>query len=58
MKLQKKQWSGVRDQGGFEQKTEVIVKMKRKIRRGWGIRVWSGGGGGLRVDLNQELKLL
>ena len=39
-----------------EQRLEVIVKMQKK-RRGGGWRVLRGGGG-VRVDVNEELKLL
>ena len=40
-------WGG---QGGCEKRIEVIVKMKKKSWRGWG--------GVVRVDVNEELKLL
>ena len=40
-------------QGGCEQRIEVFVKIKKKI---WLGRV--GGGGGVRVDVNEELKFL
>ena len=40
-------------QGGCEQRIEVFVKIKKKI---FG---WVGlGGGGVRVDVNKELKFL
>ena len=57
-------WSG--GQGGCERRIEVFVKIqKKKIGRGWGvgsgrgIRLGGqvrGGGGGVRVDVNEELK--
>ena len=40
-------------QGGCEQRIEVFVKIKKK---NWLGRV--GGGGGVRVDVNEELKFL
>ena len=41
-------------QGGCAQRIEVFVKIKKKI--GWvGL---GGGGGGVRVDVNEELKFL
>ena len=40
-------------QGGYEQRIEVFVKIKKK-KFGWvGL-----GGGGVRVDVNEELKFL
>ena len=42
-------------QGGCERRTEVFVKIQKKIY----IFFWGGlgwGGGGVRVDVNQELK--
>ena len=54
-----------RGQGGCEQTIEVFVKIqKKKFFGGGGGRgvsgrgpVW-GGGGGVRVDVNEELKFL
>ena len=43
-------WEGG-GQGGCEQRIEVIVNMIKKIGVGF-------GRGGVRVDLNEELKLL
>ena len=46
-------------QGGYEQRIEVIVKIaktKLKVEGGGGVR--SRGGVGVRVDANDELKLL
>ena len=43
-------WGG--GQGGCERRIEVIVKMQKKSRRG------SEWGGVVRVDVNEELKLL
>ena len=37
-------------EGGYVQRMEVIVKWKKKSRE--------GGGGGVRVDVNGEVKLL
>ena len=39
-------------QGGCEQRIEVFVKIKKKNLAG------SGWGGGVRVDVNEELKFL
>ena len=53
---------GVGFQGGCERKIEVFVNIKKKKNflggggRGGGGRV--GRGGGVRVDVNEELKLL
>ena len=48
-------WGG---QGGCERRIEVFVKIQRK-------KIWGGGGsgggvglGGVRVDVNEELKFL
>ena len=41
---------GGRGQGGCEPRIEVIVKMQKGKSRGS-----VGGGGGVRVDVNQEL---
>ena len=48
---------GVRGQGGCEWRSKVFVKIqKKKILGGGG---WVGlGGGGVRVDVNGEVKLL
>ena len=51
-------------QGGCERRIEVFVKMQKKkkfffLGGGWGwvgVCVW--GGGGVRVDVNEELKFL
>ena len=40
-------------QGGCERRIEVFVKIQKKIG-GWG----SGGSGGFRLDVNEELKFL
>ena len=46
------------DQGGWEQRSEACVKIqKNKIWRGVG-GGGSGWGGGVRVDVNGEAKLL
>ena len=48
--------------GGCEQRIEVFVKIKKKKLGGGGGgglgRVWGGGEGGVRVDVNEELKFL
>ena len=48
---------GLGGQGRCEQRSEVFVKIKKKLC------VWGGGGGGrvgggVRVDVNEELKFL
>ena len=43
-------------QGGCERRIEVFVKIQKKIG-GSGCGVWSGGGG-VRVDVSEELKFL
>ena len=53
MKMQKKSWGGGQGvgwggQGGCERRIEVIVKMKKKSRRG------SGWGGVVRIDVNEN----
>ena len=55
-------WGG---QGGCEQRIEVFVKIQKQIffwggvgGRGVGGRGRVGGGGGVRVDVNEELKFL
>ena len=50
-------------QGGCEWRSEAFVKIQKKNLGGWGGRVrgvsgWGGGGGGVRVDVNGEVKLL
>ena len=51
------QWegSGWGGQGGCERRIEVFVKIQRKKKLG-GVRL--GGGGGVRVDVNEDLKFL
>ena len=47
-------------QDGCERRIEVFVKIKKK-KLGGGVRGRGGGvglGGGVRVDLNEELKFL
>ena len=52
---------GLGGQSGCERRIEVFVKIKKK---NFGGRVWGGGGsvggrgGGVRVDVNEELKFL
>ena len=51
---------GLGGQGRCEQRSEVFVKIKKKIVGGGG-RFGEGGfrfGGGVRVDVNEELKFL
>ena len=58
-------WGGG-GQGGCERRIEVFVKIQKKnfgrgVRgggSGWGGSAWGGGGGGVRVDVNEELKFL
>ena len=51
-------------QGGCEQRSEVFVKIKKNGGGGGGGRAWGGlcwvelGGGGVGVDVNEELKFL
>ena len=42
-------------QGGCERRIKVFVKIKKKLSGGSG---WGGqvGGGGVRMDVNEELK--
>ena len=50
-------WSG--GQGGCERKIEVFVKIKKKDKIIWGGGAGVGlGGGGVRMDVNEELKFL
>ena len=71
LKIQKKKiWGGSggrwgggsgRGQGGCERRIEVFVKIQKK--KFWGVGGVSGGGrgrwgGGVRVDVNEELKFL
>ena len=72
MKIQKKNWRGGGrvgggGGGGCERRIEVFGKIKKNIfffgggvGRGVGGVVWVGGrvGGGVRVDVNEELKFL
>ena len=48
---------GLGGQGGCERRIEVFVKIHKKNFGGEGCRV-GGGGGGVRVDVNKELKFL
>ena len=55
-------WGG---QGGCERRIEVFVKIKKKKkiggggpRGGGGVRAGGGWDGGVRVDVNEELKFL
>ena len=43
-------------QGGSEQTIEIFVKIKKKSERGG--RGFGLGGGGVRVDVNEEVKIL
>ena len=61
-KFKKKNWGGggpgVRvggGQDGYERRIGVFVKIQKKNWGGGGGRVW---GGGVRVDVNEELKFL
>ena len=49
-----------RGQGGCERRIEVFVKIQKKILGGGGRGVSGRGrvGGGVRVDVNEELKFL
>ena len=53
---------GVRDggQSGCERRIEVFVKIQKKrfFLGGWGVGGGSGSGWGVRVDVNEELKIL
>ena len=61
MKIKKKggrevQGGRVRGQGGCERRIEVFVKIQKKM--GGGVQGVGLGGGGVRVDVNEELKFL
>ena len=67
-KIQKKNWWGGRGRvwaggrGGCDRRIEVFVKIQKKKNIFWG-EVWGrgsswGGGGAVRVDVNEELKFL
>ena len=74
MKIQKKNSGGggrrVGGQGGCERRSKVFVKIQKKKDLRGPIRGWGGGGGGskrggvglggggVRVDVNGEVKLL
>ena len=73
MKIPKKNFGGGRwggrgrGQGGCERRIEVFVKIQKKKKFGGGGGVGGGGGrgsvggvglGGVRVDVNEELKFL
>ena len=47
----------VGSQGGCERRSEAIVKIQKKNRRG-GVEGVRSGRGELRVDVNEELKFL
>ena len=55
---------GLGGQSGCERRIEVFVKIQKKFLGGgggvgWGGVGWGGGvGGGVRVDVNKELKFL
>ena len=52
----KKSWDGGGGGGGAQGYCEAFVKIKKKmILRGGGVGF---GGGGVRVDVNREVKLL
>ena len=49
---------GLGGQSGCERRIEVFVKIQKKnFFLGGGVR-WGGVGGGVRVDVNEELKFL
>ena len=52
---EKEKKSGGGGQVGCERRSEAFVKIQKKIKGGG---VGSGGGGGVRVDVNGEVKLL
>ena len=64
MKIQKKNfffWGGgvgLGGQSGCERRIEVFVKIQKKIGGGGGGGSVGGVGGGVRVDVNEELKFL
>ena len=66
MKIQKKNWGGGSGwgggRGGCDRRIEVFGKIHKKKFRGGGSVRWGGGGGvrvgGVRVDVNEELKFL
>ena len=45
-------------QGGCERRIEVFVKIQKKKMGGGGVRGVGVGLGGVRVDVNEELKFL
>ena len=47
-----------RGQGGFERRIEVFVKIQKEIFFGGGEGVVGGVLGGVRVDVNEELKFV
>ena len=50
--------SGKRGQSGIDQRIEVFGKIHKK-KSGGGVGSWGGGRvGGIRVDVNEELKFL
>ena len=49
---------GLGGQGGCERRIEVFVKIKKKKIGGGGLVGGGGVGGGVRVDVNEELKFL
>ena len=61
VKIQKKNfWGGgvgvgMGGQSGCEQRIEIFLKIQKK---NWGGGRWGGVGGGVRVDVNEELKFL
>ena len=62
MKIKKKIfWGGgvgLGGQSGCERRIEVFVKIQKKNLVGGGGGRWGGVGGGVRVDVNEELKFL
>ena len=54
--------SGSGGQSGCERRIEVFVKIQKKNFWGGGVGVgvgrWGGVGGGVRVDVNEELEFL
>ena len=45
-------------QGGCDRRSDVIVKIPKKLPGVSGVGRIRFGGGGVRVDVNEELKLL